>query len=112
VIAVVAIANGHTGLIIFSLVISIPLVLAGSQILLSMIQRFPVIVWLGAGLLGWVAGEIMSEDPHLVAASRSFVSDLQFIVPGTNIEIGILPLAGAASVLLIGLLLQRLDVKA
>ena len=49
-------------LIIFGLTTSIPLIIAGSAILMAMIDRFPVLVWAGAGLLGWVAGEIIIKD--------------------------------------------------
>ena len=49
-------------LIIFGLTTSIPLIIAGSAILMAMIDRFPILVWAGAGLLGWVAGEIIIKD--------------------------------------------------
>jgi YjbE family integral membrane protein len=49
-------------LIIFGLATSIPLIIAGSAILMAMIDRFPILVWAGAGLLGWVAGEIIIKD--------------------------------------------------
>ncbi|MPZ58559.1 MAG: YjbE family putative metal transport protein [Rhizobiales bacterium] len=49
-------------LITFGLATSIPLIIAGSAILMAMIDRFPILVWAGAGLLGWVAGEIIIKD--------------------------------------------------
>lgn len=54
-----------TMLIIFGLVTSIPLIIAGSALLMSLLDRFPILVWAGAALLGWVAGDIMAKDPAL-----------------------------------------------
>ncbi len=63
VIAVAAAAKGHTGLLIIGLAISIPLVIFASQLLLKLMDRFPIIITLGAALLGWVAGDMMVSDP-------------------------------------------------
>lgn len=51
-----------TVLIIFGLATSVPLIIAGSAILMSLLERFPILVWAGAALLGWVAGEIVVKD--------------------------------------------------
>lgn len=51
-----------TVLIIFGLASSVPLIIAGSAILMSLLERFPILVWAGAALLGWVAGEIIVKD--------------------------------------------------
>jgi YjbE family integral membrane protein len=51
-----------TILIIFGLATSVPLIIAGSALLMALLNRFPILVWAGAGLLGWVAGEIMVKD--------------------------------------------------
>jgi len=53
-------------LIIFGLATSIPLIIAGSAILMALLERFRVLVWGGGALLGWVAGDIMSTDPAVV----------------------------------------------
>jgi YjbE family integral membrane protein len=59
----------RTGLIIFGLLVSVPFIVFGSQIILKMLDRFPVIVMLGAALLGWIAGGLIVGDvwvkPHL-----------------------------------------------
>jgi YjbE family integral membrane protein len=65
VIAVAAAAKGDTTLLIIGLAISIPLVIFGSTLLLKVIERFPVIVWGGAALLGFIAGEIALADPAI-----------------------------------------------
>jgi YjbE family integral membrane protein len=51
-----------TVLIVFGLATSVPLIIAGSAILMRLLERFPILVWAGAALLGWVAGEIIVSD--------------------------------------------------
>jgi YjbE family integral membrane protein len=51
-----------TTLIVFGLATSVPLIIAGSALLMKLLERFPILVWAGAALLGWVAGEIMVKD--------------------------------------------------
>ncbi|TMG83225.1 MAG: TerC family protein, partial [Betaproteobacteria bacterium] len=63
VVAVAAAAKGRGPLIIFGLVISVPIVIVGSQIIMKLIERFPVVVLAGGGLLGYIAGEMAVEDP-------------------------------------------------
>ena len=63
VIAVAAAANGNVPLLIIGLATSIPLVIFGSTLLLKVIERYPAIVWAGAALLGFIAGEISVTDP-------------------------------------------------
>ena len=55
-----------TILIVFGLATSVPLIIAGSALLMALLNRFPILVWAGAGLLGWVAGEIMVKDAAVV----------------------------------------------
>ena len=52
----------RTGLIIFGLLVSVPFIVFGSQLILKLLDRFPVIVLLGAGLLGWIAGGLIVGD--------------------------------------------------
>src|SRR6188768_1689153 len=51
-----------TILIVFGLATSVPLIIAGSALLMKVMERFPILVWAGAALLGWVAGEIIVKD--------------------------------------------------
>jgi len=62
-VAVAAVANGRYLLLALGLAISIPTVVAGSAIVLALIERFPIIVWAGGAVLGWVAGELFVSDP-------------------------------------------------
>ena len=65
VIAVAAAAGGSYVLLILGLAISIPLVIFGATLLIKLMERFPVIITLGAGLIGWVAGEMLVADRAL-----------------------------------------------
>jgi YjbE family integral membrane protein len=62
-VAVAAVAHGRYVLLGLGLAISIPTVVAGSAIVLALIERFPIIVWAGGAVLGWVAGELFVSDP-------------------------------------------------
>jgi len=70
VIAVAAAAGGHWALMIIGLAISIPIVIFGATLLVKLMERFPVIITIGAALIGFVAGEMAWED-HAVAAFTS-----------------------------------------
>ncbi|KQR43080.1 TerC family protein [Acidovorax sp. Leaf160] len=65
VIAVAAAAQGNMVLLILGLAISIPLVIFGSTLMIKLMERFPVIILLGAGLIGWVGGETIANDAAL-----------------------------------------------
>lgn len=65
VIAVAAAAHGNIVLLILGLAISIPLVIFGSTLMIKLMERFPIIVVLGAGLIGWVGGETIASDVAL-----------------------------------------------
>ncbi len=65
VIAVAAAAEGNMVLLIAGLAISIPLVIFGSTLMIKLMERFPVIVTLGAALIGWVGGETIAADVSL-----------------------------------------------
>ncbi len=66
VIAVAGAAKGSMLLLILGLTISIPLVIFGATILMKLMERFPIIITAGAGILGWVAGEMLVTDPSVV----------------------------------------------
>lgn len=65
VIGVAAAAKGDILLLVIGLVISIPLIVFGSTLILKLMERFPIIVTIGAGLLGWVAGDMALSDPSI-----------------------------------------------
>jgi YjbE family integral membrane protein len=63
VIAVAAAANGQFSLLILGLAISIPMIIAGAALIMLVLDRFPLLIWLGAMLLGWIAGDVIASDP-------------------------------------------------
>lgn len=65
VIAVAAAANGQLPLLILGLAISIPMIIAGAALIMMILDRLPILVWLGATLLGWIAGDVIATDPAI-----------------------------------------------
>jgi predicted tellurium resistance membrane protein TerC len=94
VIGVAAAAKGNLLLLVLGLVISIPLIIFGSTLILKLMNRFPIIITIGAGLLGWVAGEMAISDPAL----KGWFGD----IGDHNILHWIVPAAGALLVIVIG----------
>jgi len=66
VLGVAAAAKGSLLLLVFGLVVSVPLVIGGAQLIMRLIERFPILIVLGGGLLGYVAGELVVEDSAIV----------------------------------------------
>jgi YjbE family integral membrane protein len=65
VIAVAAAARGSYLLLGLGLTVSIPLVIAGAALIMALLERFPVLVWAGAALLGWIGGGLVADDPAI-----------------------------------------------
>ncbi len=72
VIAIAAASKGHTALFVFGLAASIPLIVAGARLVLALLTRYPIIVWAGGALLGWIAGQTIVTDP----AAHAFLIEL------------------------------------
>jgi YjbE family integral membrane protein len=104
VLAIAAAARGNTMLIIFGLAVSIPLIVAGATLIMALLTRFPILVWAGAALLGWIAGELLVEDP----VSGPYFDALQaaYGISHTALVYG-MHILGAAVVLLWGWVLLR-----
>ena len=96
VIAVAAAAKGDMVLLVLGLLISIPLVIFGSTLMIKLMERFPIIVILGAALIGWVADETILGDRALEAVVEA--NDWLHYAG---------PLAGAAFVIVVGKFLQN-----
>jgi YjbE family integral membrane protein len=114
VLAISAASHGNVWLFIFGLLLSIPLIIFGSQLITSIIEKFPVFIWLGAALLGWIAGEMIVTDPivmnwmkanmpHLTTVNPKNVAEL---LPVTWIYYGAAAI-GAALVLAGGAFMRR-----
>ncbi len=98
VIAVAAAAKGNYFLLGLGLAVSIPVVIAGSALFLAIIERFPIVVWGGGALLGWIAGGLLPEDPVVAQYFSETTAEMLDIVCG---------IAGAIFVVLMGLYLVK-----
>ena len=87
VIGVAGAAKGSLALLIFGLVVSIPLVVVGSQLIMKLIERFPILVIAGGGLLGYIAGEIAIEDTAVKPWIDANLAQLHYIAPIAGIVI-------------------------
>ena len=108
VLAIAGAAKGQPWLIVFGLVVSIPLIVAGATLIMAVLTRFPALVWAGAALLGWIAGDLIMEDPishpYLVAFGAPYG-----LAPPT-IEL-VLQAIGAATVLAIGWFVLKMSAR-
>ncbi|MDO8787125.1 MAG: YjbE family putative metal transport protein [Sulfuritalea sp.] len=95
IIAIAAVAKGSLLLLVFGLALSIPLVVFTSTFLLKVMERYPIIITLGAALLGYVAGEMAVADPLVAGWIATNAAWLHTVAP----------IAGAVSVVAIGKLL-------
>jgi YjbE family integral membrane protein len=66
VVAIAAASHGNVWLFVFGLLFSIPLIVMGATLVMTLLARFPILIWAGAVLLGWVAGHMLATDPWLV----------------------------------------------
>lgn len=96
VVAIAAAAKGNYFLLIFGLAASIPLVVFGATVLIRLIERFPIIVTMGAALIGFIAGEVIIKDPAISGWVDAHAHWLHYGAPA----------AGALLVLAIGRLVQ------
>jgi YjbE family integral membrane protein len=117
VIAVAAAANGQMSLLILGLAVSIPMIIAGAALIMMVLDRFPILIWLGATLLGWIAGDVIASDPavqpwlkrlldgqialNLDATSAVFGVSPHFRLDGDLIEY-LASIVGAIGVLVLG----------
>jgi YjbE family integral membrane protein len=96
VIGVAAAAAGNITLLVIGLAIAIPIVIFGSTLMIKLMDRFPVIVTIGAGLIGWVAGEAIASDKVL----RPWF-------PDHSVQFYLAAAAGAAVVIGLGKFMQH-----
>jgi YjbE family integral membrane protein len=74
-------ARGHYGMLFVGLAITMPLILFGSALLMKLMERFPVVVTLGAALLGYVAGEMAVSDIAVAARIEAHAHWLDIVAP-------------------------------
>ncbi|WP_246210719.1 TerC family protein [Vogesella oryzae] len=96
VIAVAGAARGELGLVVLGILISIPVIVGGSQFVLQLMDRFPLVITLGAALLGWIAGDMLLGDvairpllvglPHWLHYATAACGALAVVLAGTLLE--------------------------
>jgi YjbE family integral membrane protein len=117
VIAVAAAAGGSVPLLVLGLGISIPLIVAGAALIMALLTRLPILVWLGAALLGWIAGDVIATDPAIepklgALFSGSFGTKLDSLLGSLNIAHGhssefVMAVLGVIIVLVVGGIWRR-----
>ncbi|MBO9129248.1 TerC family protein [Bacillus sp. 165] len=90
VVAVAGSANGNMLLIVLGLLISIPLIIWGSQLLMTIMEKFPIVVIIGGGLLGYTAGEMIVKDELVGRFLTGMIPNLDFVIPVTLMIVVIL----------------------
>jgi YjbE family integral membrane protein len=104
-----SVGGGHKlPLVVFGLLVSIPIIVWGSQLVIKLMDRFPMIVTLGGMLLGWIAGTMAVTDPALLAQMPTLPPGQPGALPEvlTGVRYGA-GLAGALLVLAVGLFVKR-----
>lgn len=100
VIAVAGASHGSIVLVTFGILVSIPIVVWGSKLVLTMMDKFPMVITLGAALLGWIAGGMLLTDPAMPARVTQAVPFSNYVFAAT----------GAALVVFVGKLISRRQV--
>jgi YjbE family integral membrane protein len=119
VIAVAAAANGQWSLLVVGLAVSIPMIIAGAALIMLVLDRFPVLIWIGALLLGWIAGGVIVSDPidetlfhnllngHItIEATSTILGASHFNLDGDLMDLAA-SAVGAILVLIIGTIWRR-----
>ncbi len=107
VIAVSSVAQ-HAGgdqqmlLVVFGILVSIPIIVWGSTLVLKTMDRFPLIITLGAALLGYLGGAMIFSDAGLMLLIAAQISWLEFTVPGLDLHLSLPGLVGAVAVPVVG----------
>ncbi len=81
VLGVAAAAHGNAMLLVFGLLVSIPLIAWSSQLVLKLIDRFPLIIFVGGGLLGYVAGEMLVSDAMVAHVIEDMPHAVHWLLP-------------------------------
>ncbi|MBN9439007.1 TerC family protein [Bosea sp. (in: a-proteobacteria)] len=117
VLAIAAAARGHFELFIFGLLLTIPLIIFGARMLSTILERYPILIWLGAALLGWIAGEMLLSDIAVLQWLQTSIPSWVVSVPVSETNpAGLAPaklpfysaaVVGAAFVVAVGYLLKK-----
>lgn len=82
-LAIAAVADGHFMLLAAGLLLSVPVIIFGSQVISVAMNRFPAVIYVGAGLIAWTAAQMIFDDARIGYAMYSLVStSLDWLLPG------------------------------
>ena len=73
VLGIVGVTGNHWGLLIFGMLISVPIIIFGSTIVVKVMNKFPILMYIGGAILGWAAGGMLATD-HYLAEYVSFIA--------------------------------------
>ena len=109
VLAIAGAAKGHPELIVFGVALSIPLIMGGASLVIGLLKRYPILIWGGAALLGWIAGGLIAGEPMLApflasATASTGIAAKTMVLGGET--------AGAVFVIVIGGIVQALRPRA
>ena len=65
VLGIVGVTNNHWGLLIFGMLISVPIIILGSTMVIKVMNKFPILIYVGGAILGWAAGSMIVTDTYL-----------------------------------------------
>ncbi len=98
-------------LVIFGIFVSIPIIVWGSTLVLKLMQSFPLIITLGAALLGYLAGGMIFSDTAVLPWIQQHLPQHDFMLPGIQVHLSIPGLIGAVGVVIIGTLIAKKQLK-
>lgn len=102
VIAIAAAAEDNVALLVIGLGLSIPLIVAGAAAIMALLDRFPILIWAGAALLGWIVGEVIATDPVIEVPLTNWIG-----AESAHYVALLSALVGAVLVLIVGGLWRR-----
>ena len=119
VVAIAAAAKGNWSLILIGLATSMPLIIFGATLVMWLLTKLPVLVWAGAALLGWIAGELIVSDPGVLGLITQFDKSMIYVPKAAEPDkVEVIPLikygaatAGALFVVVMGWLLRQRHVR-
>lgn len=91
-------------LVLFGIILSIPIIVWGSTLVLKLMEKFPVIVTFGAALLGYLAGSMLVSDKIVAPWLHNYISEASLLLLGKLSTAGVI---GAVIVVVIGKYVQR-----
>lgn len=84
VLGIVGVTNNHWGLLIFGMLISVPIIIFGSTMVIKVMNKFPILIYVGGAILGWAAGGMLATDQYLAQYIPVVASY------GTAVKVGLL----------------------